>query len=52
MSDEIEKVENEEVKVDATPELSEQQLDEAVGGTKPKTKPGVGYLVVKLNEVL
>jgi hypothetical protein len=47
MSDEIKKVESEEAKVEATPALSEQQLDEAVGGTKPTTKP-VEYLEWKL----
>jgi hypothetical protein len=51
MSDEIKKVENDEAKVEATPALSEQQLDEAVGGTKPKTEPGVNYLVFKFKMV-
>ena len=51
MSDEIKKVEDEEVKPEATPELSEQQLDETVGGTKPQTTV-VKYLEFKLKQVL
>jgi hypothetical protein len=51
MSDEIKKTESEEAKVEATPALSEQQLDEAVGGTKPAPKPPVDYLKWKFNDV-
>jgi hypothetical protein len=50
MSDEIKKADNEDVKAEANPELSEQQLDEAVGGTKPQTKP-VEYLEWKFKQV-
>jgi hypothetical protein len=46
MSDEIKKVDDEAPKAEATPALSEEQLDEVVGGTKPNTKP-VEYLVFK-----
>jgi hypothetical protein len=46
MSDEIKKIEEETPKAEATPAMSEQQLDEVVAGTKPNTKP-VDYLVFK-----
>lgn len=52
MSDEIKKVEDEAPKAEATPALSEQQLDEVVGGSKAATKnAGVQYLEFKIKQI-
>jgi hypothetical protein len=51
MSDEIKKLEQPEQKP-ASPELSEQDLENVAGGTKAKGGTKEEYLVVKMTDVL